>query len=97
MDLIREKEEDIGTELIEDAADDVADESDPNNVRWLSAKRSITSYERWLWVSVTIALSVLCAVLGVQLGKVAERPPAYKETDLGSYRPSKVLHGKGIR
>src|SRR5688572_24713200 len=28
MDLIREKEEDIGTELIEDAADDVADESE---------------------------------------------------------------------
>lgn len=32
MDLIREKEEDIGIEFIEDVVDDVVDESDLNNV-----------------------------------------------------------------
>lgn len=84
MELIREKAENEGAELIEDVELEATGDMNPKKVRWLSARASVGSWERWLWFSATVGLSVLCVILGVQLGKAMRNPPIYKETDLGT-------------
>lgn len=87
MDLISEKDEEIGFDLTRNTADGVSGETRLSNVPGLSNKVRISFGERCIWLSATILLGFLCVGLGVQLGKAMERSPAYKETDLGKSSP----------
>ncbi|KAK0391013.1 hypothetical protein NLU13_0515 [Sarocladium strictum] len=90
MDLISEKDEEIGFDLTRNTADGVSGETRLSNVPGLSNKVRISFGERCIWLSATILLGFLCVGLGVQLGKAMERSPAYKETDLVSVRSAIV-------
>lgn len=83
--LIKEEDDAADPQYTGNETDEMSVGMSARHVRWLSSRGFISSRERWIWFLVTVLLSVVCIVLGVQLGKAMEHPPVYKDTDFGTY------------